>query len=93
METKTKTVHYFKRKQRGKIFHYYEVIGGSGKTKNGYQTVINFLNKFPIISVEHNDIKDLTGTWCQFEVGIPITEAEYKEAFEKAINHPSVKIY
>uniref|UniRef100_UPI001C628A80 hypothetical protein n=1 Tax=Rufibacter sp. XAAS-G3-1 TaxID=2729134 RepID=UPI001C628A80 len=75
---------------------YYEVHGGDGKTKDGYQVVINFLNpEFPIISVEHNYITDtsgLTGTWCQFEVGEPITESEFKEAYRKAVEHPKVSI-
>jgi len=40
-------VGYFKRQQTGNIFHYYKVFGGTGKTKNGYQEVINFLNEVP----------------------------------------------
>src|SRR4051794_10851014 len=91
----TDIVHYFKRRQRGDIYHYYEVHGGPGKTKNGYQVVINFLNDFPIISVEHNyqsDPSGLTGTWCQFEVGIPITKEEYEAAFRIAINNDECSI-
>jgi hypothetical protein len=84
---------FFKLHQHDNIFHYYKVFGGSGKTTNGYQEVINFLNEIPIISIEHNlpynrnnpdQPFELTGTWCTYEVGIPITEQEYSEAFEKA---------
>jgi hypothetical protein len=31
---------YFKRLQRDKIYHYYKVMGGPGKTKNGYQAAL-----------------------------------------------------
>ncbi|MES2062555.1 MAG: hypothetical protein V4456_11585 [Bacteroidota bacterium] len=84
---------YFKREQRPGVFHFYKVYGGPGKTKDGYQEVINFLNEKPIISVEHNlpfdrnkpdEPFELTGTWCQYEVGVPISEAEYLEAYKKA---------
>ena len=75
---------YFKRPQRDKIYHYYKVFGGPGKTKEGYQEVINFLNDTPIISIEHNNNKDLTGTWCQYEVGEPINKEEYEEAYNLA---------
>ena len=91
-----KIVHFFKRHQRDGVYHYFEVHGGPGKTKNGYKKVINFLNPYPIIHVEHNYVNDpsgLTGTWCEFEVGIPISKEEYNKAFEKAINHPDCKIY
>lgn len=57
---------YFKRRQCDNVFHYYKVYGGSGKTENGYQEVINFLNEIPIITIEHNDLKNLTGTWCTY---------------------------
>lgn len=40
---------FFKIQQRGDIFHYYKVFGGNGKTKDGYQEVINFLNDQPIM--------------------------------------------
>jgi hypothetical protein len=85
---------YFKRHQRADIFHYYKVFGGSGKTKEGYQEVVNFLNDQPIISIEHNypydpnnpdKPFDLTGTWCTYEVGIPISEQEYLQAYQKAV--------
>ena len=44
------------------------------------------------IDVEHNYSADdgLTSTWCLYEAAEPITEAEYREAFEKAIEHPEV---
>lgn len=67
----------------------------TGKTKEGYQEVINFLNEKPIVSIEHNLPYDpsmpdksfeLTGTWCTYEVGIPITEEEYVKAYKKATN-------
>ena len=88
-------IHYFKRLQRDGIYHFYEVHGGPSKTKNGKKIVVNFLNKEPIIAVEHNYVHDtagLTGTWCTFEVGIPITKEEYLEAFNKAIDNPETKI-
>jgi hypothetical protein len=87
---------WFKRPQENGIYHYYEVHGGAGKTKEGYQVVINFLNDVPIIQVEHNDSSGLTsliGTWCTYEVGIPISEEEYRKAYEQAMNHPGVLIY
>lgn len=84
---------YFKREQRKGIFNYYKVFGGAGKTKNGYQEVVNFLNDKPIISVEHNLPYDpahpdkpfeLIGTWDTYEVGMPILEDEYNMAYKKA---------
>lgn len=84
---------YFKRHQRDNIYHYYKVFGGAGKTKEGYQEVLNFLNEKPIVAIEHNLPYDpstpdkpfeLTGTWCTYEVGIPIPEEEYIEAYKKA---------
>lgn len=86
---------YFKRHQRGSIYHYFKVYGGNGKTKDGYQEVINFLNDIPIISIEHNQPYDpsnpdrpfnLTGTWCNYEVGTPILKEEYDLAFELAVS-------
>lgn len=77
-------VAYFKVHQENNIYHYYKVVGGPGKTKNGFQEVINFLNDTPIISIEHNDISSLTGTWCQYEVGVRITKEEYEQAYTLA---------
>jgi hypothetical protein len=88
-------IHYFKRPQRDGIYHFYEVYGGPGKTQKGKQIVINFLNEEPIIAVEHNyvhDLSGLTGTWCTFEVGIPISREEYLVAFNQAIDNPKTKI-
>lgn len=78
---------YFKRHQRDNIYHYYKVVGGPGKTKNGYQEILNFLNPEPMIILEHNYVSDpsgLTGTWCQYEVGEPITQQEYEQAYKLA---------
>lgn len=75
---------YFKRHQESD-FHYYKVVGGSGKNKDGYQEVINFLNEEPIISIEHNTEGSLVGSWCTYEVGISITEKEYMLAYNRAI--------
>jgi len=86
---------YFKRPQRPNIYHYFKVYGGPGKTKNGYQEVLNFLNQIPIISVEKNYVNDtsgLTGTWCTYEVGITITNEEYNQAFKNATAN-QFKIY
>ena len=84
METR---VDYFKRFQGDGIYHYFKVYGGPGKTRDGYQEVLNFLNDVPIISVERNYVTDpygLTGTWCNFEVGEPITSEEYAQAYARA---------
>jgi hypothetical protein len=78
---------YFKRHQRNGLYHYYHVSGGSGKDKKGYQEVINFLNPIPIIYIERNyenDPSGLTGTWCTYEVGEPISREEYAAAYKKA---------
>ena len=42
--------------------------------------------------MEHNYEADdgLTGTWCLYEIGEPITEEEYRQTFEKALDHPNV---
>jgi hypothetical protein len=67
-------------------YHYYEVHGGSGKIKEGYQIVVNFLNDCPIIQMEYNYHRDstgLSGTWCTYEVGIPISQEEYLIGFSK----------
>lgn len=94
-------VAFFKRHQRGDIFTYYKVFGGEGKTVNGYQEVINFLNNEPMIYVEHNYPFDrdhpersfeLTGTWCTYEVGIPITEEEYVTAYKRASSHGNFRV-
>ena len=63
-----------------------------GKTKDGYFIAVRFLSDPPAIDVEHNYSADdgLTSTWCLYEAAEPITEAEYREAFEKAIEHPEV---
>lgn len=52
---------YFKRHQRDDIYHFIKVVGGPGKTKNGYQEVINFLNYTPIVRVEKNYETDPSG--------------------------------
>lgn len=86
---------YFKRRQKETTYHYYKVVGGSGKTKNGYQEVLNFLNDTPIVTIEHNYVCDpsgLTGTWCQYEVGEPISKEEYEEAYKLA-TEGEFKIY
>jgi hypothetical protein len=91
----TDKVHYFRRPQR-EVYHYYEVHAEHAGKCEGYQVVINFLNEAPIIHVEHNFITDpskLTGTWCTFEVGEPITKEEYAAAYERATSHPDVKIF
>lgn len=78
-------VAYFKRHQEDDIYNFYKVVGGPGKTEHGYQEVLNFLNEKPIIIVEHNDVSKLTGTWCQYEVGEPISKHEYEDAYKKAV--------
>lgn len=79
-----KQIHYFKRPQLPGIYMYFEVHGGPGKNATGFQIVINFNNKIPLIDVEHNIKGSLTGTWCQFEVGEPISKEEYQEAWSRA---------
>ncbi|WP_373512585.1 hypothetical protein [Persicitalea sp.] len=91
---KSTEIAFFKRHQEDGIFHHYKVLGGDGKTRHGYQEVINFLDREPIISIEHNHPYDpvnprkpfnLTGTWCTYEVGVPISEQEYQQAYQKAV--------
>ncbi len=80
----------------GGIYHYLEVVGGPGKTQDGYQIVINFLNDAPVLDTWHNYKKDtsgLTGTWCRYEVSTPISEDEFQEALQRALNHPGVQIW
>lgn len=99
MKTKTiatKEINYFKRHQRDGIYNYYEVHGGPGRTINGKKIMLCFLNDVPLIAVEHNYVADtsgLTGTWCEFEVGVPISKEEYQTQYKKASEHPDVKIY
>lgn len=94
MATATQTIHYFKRYQTKGKYNYYQVHGGKVLRGNtGYQIVVCFLNKVPAIAVEHNYYDNGRGTWDTFEVGEPITEAEYKAAYDKAIDNPDCKIY
>lgn len=84
---------WFKKHQRNGIYHYYEVYGGPGKTQDGYELVINFLNDVPIIETRHNYITDtsgLTGTWCKFETATPISEEEFRKAYNLALNHTDI---
>lgn len=92
---------YFKRHQEDGIYNFYKVFGGDGKTKNGYQEVINFLSDEPIIYVDHNNPYDpenpekkfnLIGTWCTYEVGEPISKEEYNEAYQKATDNDKFQI-
>ena len=86
---------WFKQYQRDGHYHYIEVVGGEGKTKHGYQVVINFLNSVPQIETRHNFIYDpsgLTGTWCRYEVSEEITEDEFQEAMDRALSHPEAKV-
>ncbi|MEM6338393.1 MAG: hypothetical protein AAF673_00495 [Pseudomonadota bacterium] len=78
---------YFKRYQRDSIYHYIKVVGGPGRTKDGFQEVINFLNNTPIINLQINyeaDPSGLTGSWCNWEIGERITKSEYDEAYKRA---------
>jgi|AntRauTorckE5430_2_1112549.scaffolds.fasta_scaffold50144_1 hypothetical protein len=86
---------WFKQHQRKDIYHYIEVVGGEGKTKDDYQVVINFLNSVPRIDTWYNFVHDasgLTGTWCRYEVSEPVTEAEFQSAMNRALSHPEVKV-
>lgn len=86
---------WFKQYQRNNIYHYIEVMDGDGKTKDGYQVVINFLNSVPQIETRHNFVYDpsgLTGTWCRYEVSEPIAEEEFQAAMNRALSHPEVKV-
>ncbi len=78
-----KDYRYFKLPQEDD-FHYYKVCGGEEKYTEGYQEVVNFLGDKPVIMVQHNVRGQLTGTWCTYEVGIPITEEEYQAAYTRA---------
>lgn len=86
---------WFKVYQRDDIYHYVEVVGGPGKTPDGYQTTINFLNPAPIIEVSHNDLDDPNmpiGTWDRYVAGEVISEDEYTQALNTALSHPEVKM-
>jgi hypothetical protein len=86
---------FFKQYQRNGLYHYIEVVGGEGKTKDGYQIVLNFLNDVPRIETRHNFVHDpsgLTGTWCRYEVSESITEDEYHEAMQRALSNPNTKV-
>ncbi len=88
-------IDYFKQPQRDGIYHYYKVFGGEGKIAEGYQEVINFLNSYPIISIERNfdtDPSGVSGTWDQHETGIAITKAEYDQAYREATGNPDFTI-
>jgi len=80
---------WFKRYQRGKIYNYYEVVGGPGKTPNGYVIAVQFLSAPPRITVQHNfehDRSGLTGSWCHYEASERISESEYLEALNRAVS-------
>ena len=86
---------WFKQHQRNDTYHYIEVIGGTSKTKNGYQIVINFLNEAPRIDTLQNFVNDpsgLTGTWCRCEVSELIIEEKFQEAMNLALSHPKAKV-
>lgn len=92
---KTKPIAWFKRYQRDGIYHYYEVHGGPGRTREGYVVAVRFLSDPPSISVEHNyeyDPSGLTGSWCHYEASEPISEQEYRQAYDRALEHPEVMI-
>lgn len=86
---------WFKQLQRDDIYHYIEVVGGEGKTKDGYQLIVNFLNEVPQIETRHNFVYDpsgLTETWCRYEVAEPITEEEFTRAMNLALSNPEAKV-
>ena len=86
---------WFRRYQRDGIYNFYEVVGGPGRTPDGYLTAVHFLSDPPAITVQHNfehDLSGLTGTWCHYEASEEITEAEYREAFNRAVSQPGVSI-
>lgn len=86
---------WFKRYQRDGIYNFYEVHGGPGKTPEGYLVAVRFLSDPPSITVEHNfevDSSGLTGTWCHYEASERISEQEYRQAYERALDHPEVRI-
>lgn len=95
MEGKAQQIAWFKRHQRDGIYNYYEVYSGPGKSRNGYVVAVRFLSDPPSISVEHNfehDPSGLTGTWCHYEASKPISEQEYHDAYNRALDHSEVKI-
>jgi hypothetical protein len=79
-------VAYFKRLQGDNIYNYYKVYGGPGKTRDGYQEVISFLDPKPTIYIDHNYTANdgLSSTWQTFEAGEPINQNEYEEAYARA---------
>ena len=47
--------------------------------------MISFMGDIPHIIVERNaDGNGLTGTWCTYEVGTPITKEEWVEVYKLA---------
>ena len=86
---------WFKHHQRDGIYHYYEVVGGPGKTSGGYEIVINLLNDVPRLEMRHNFLTDpsgLTGTWCKYAIATSISETEFREAMERALDHPLIRV-
>lgn len=85
---------WFKRHQKDGIYNYYEVNGVDTPEKNydAYVQGISFLADIPSIWITHNRPDDPTGTWCHWEVSEPITQKEYEEAYQKALNHPEVRM-
>lgn len=77
---------YFKRPNGAREpFNYYEV----GPTK---YLMVNFLNVAPLVVVFHDQVGSLTGSKCIREVGIPISRAEFQQAFDKAISNPQTQM-
>ena len=77
---------YFKVPQSYGMFLYYKVIGGTGKTVEGYMEEIDFLPKNPVISILHNNIFSEKGTWTIYKTEIPISKDEYNSAFVEAMS-------
>lgn len=75
---------YFKRLESGGLFNFYEL-------SNEGQTIVSFLADVPSIAVFLEADNPGINRSVQ-EVGQPISEAEFKEAYQRAMNHPDVQI-
>ncbi len=58
------------------------------------QNLHPFNQKIPNFDPHNYSADDgFTGTWSLYKAAEPITEAEYREAFENAIEHPEVVLH
>lgn len=76
--------HYFKRHQRGELWHYYKLLPERDPPA---REVLNFLNPDPIIDFADYDLLSPVGRIeyeALWEVGERIDAAEYQAAYRRA---------